>query len=139
MQIAGAVLGLMAAKKSADVYKMQAESYKQQAKMATIEADQKEVERIRVLNRQLSALGTSMSSQSIALGTSASVSALRKDEIKMAKSDVNSIRLMGLTNRRKYEISAAGSQASAKATMLGGGGRFAKSMYSINNPNVGVG
>ena len=38
-----------------------------------------------------------MSSQGVALGTSQSVTALRNDEERLAKKDINAIRLMGMS------------------------------------------
>jgi len=91
--------------------------------MAKIEAGQQEEARRLLLRKQLASLGTSMSSQGVALGTSPSVLALGDDEKKLANQDIANIRLMGLANRRKYELSAAGSRAAGKAAVLGG---FAK-------------
>lgn len=138
-QIAGAVLGLMAANKQAEAYEAEAQSYKEQAEMAKLQANQQENERRAQLRRQLAALGTSMSSQGVALGTSASEGALAGDEVKMAKKDIASIKLMGMSNRRKYELSASSSKTAAGATRLGALGSFSKSVYSINNPNTGTG
>ena len=120
LQAAGAVIGLMAAQQQAKAYEMQAEQYQEQADMAKIQADQEESQRREALRRQLASLGTSMSAQGVALGTSQSVSALRDDEIKMANADISSIRLMGMSNRRRYQLSAVGAQAGARATKLGG-------------------
>lgn len=139
MQIIGAVAGLMAANKQAQAYKMQAEAYREQAAMADIESDQKEVQRMETLRRQLASLGTAMSSQGVALGTSASHMTLAADEKRIARNDISSIKLMGMTNRRKYELSAQGSEAAGQATKIAAVGSFAKSMYSINNPGTGVG
>lgn len=136
MQIAGAVLGYMAAQRQADAYEMEAAAYKENAEMAKIQADQREAARRQQLRRQLASLGTSMSAQGVALGTSQSTSALREDEQKIAKNDIASIKLMGMSNRRKYELGAAGKSAAAGATRLSAMGGFAKSVYSINNPTV---
>lgn len=132
MQVAGAVLGAMASQKQAKAYEMEAQAYQEQAELASLQAQQQEAERNRMLRTQLASLGTSMSSQGVSLGTSASVSALRDDEIKMAKNDISSIKLMGMSNRRKYEISSAGSRASASAVRLGGFAKTGSQLYSIN-------
>lgn len=131
MQLVGLGLSLMAAQKQKKAYELEARAYEEQAKSAKLQADQQEVQRNLQLRRQLASLGTSMSSQGIALGTSTSVSTLRDDEIKMASDDIRSIRLMGESNRRKYEISAAGSRTAGKATMLGGFAKSATQLYSI--------
>ena len=132
MQIASVALGLLAAKQSKEAYRMEADAYREQANMATMQADQQEAERNQQLRRQLASLGVSMSAQGVALGTSASVSALRNDEVKMAKKDISNIKLMGMSNRRKYEISAASSEAAGKAATLGGFAKTATGVYSIN-------
>lgn len=132
MQIASAIIGLAAVRQQKAAYDMEAEAYKEQAEMASLQADQQEAERNRQLRRQLASLGTSMSSQGVALGTSPSVSTLRTDEIKMAKADISNIRLMGQSNRRRYEIGAAGSKAAGKAVVLGGFAKTAGAAYSIN-------
>jgi len=132
MQLAGAVLGLMSAQRQAKAYKMEAAAYRDNANMAKIQAAQQEDQRQAQLRRQLAALGTSMSAQGIALGTSPSVTALRRDELRIAKNDIASIRLMGMSNRRRYEISASGKDLAAGATTIGGMGGFAKTMYTID-------
>jgi|TARA_R100000149_G_scaffold46600_1_gene18792 DNA-binding transcriptional regulator PaaX len=123
LQAAGLFVGLQAARAQAQVYEAQAQAYEEQKEMAKIESSQMEAERRDLLRRQLASLGTSMSSQGVALGTSPSVLALAEDEKKLAKNDIANIKLMGLTNRRKYALSASGARAGARATTIGG---FAK-------------
>lgn len=132
MQVAGAFLGAMAAQKQAKAYEMEAQAYQEQAELASLQAQQQEADRNRMLRTQLASLGTSMSAQGVSLGTSASVSALRDDEIKMAKNDIASIKLMGMSNRRRYELSSAGSKAGASAVRLGGFAKTGSQIYSIN-------
>ena len=131
LQAVGVLAGLAAMQQQKKAYELEAQAYKEQADMAEIQADQQEVQRNRQLRIQLASLGTSMSSQGVALGTSSSVGALKDDEIKMAKADISSIRLMGYSSRRKYELSAAGSSAAGKATVLGGFSKTASQVYSI--------
>jgi len=85
--------------------------------MASIQAKQQEEERNTQLRKQLASLGTSMSAQGVALGTSVSVANLANEEVKMAKKDISSIKLMGMSTRRKFDIGAAGARAAGKATM----------------------
>ena len=119
LQVAGVFAGLQAAKAQARVYEAQAAAYNEQKEMAKIESSQMEAERRDLLRRQLASLGTSMSAQGVAIGTSPSVLALADDEKKMAKVDIDKIKLMGMANRRKYELGAA-AKASASATRIGG-------------------
>lgn len=119
LQAAGLFVGLQAAKAQAQAYEAQAQAYEEQKEMAKIESSQMEAERRNLLRRQLASLGTSMSSQGVALGTSPSVLALAEDEKKLAKNDIANIKLMGLSNRRKYALSAAGARAGAQATRIG--------------------
>tara|TARA_R100001463_G_scaffold30894_6_gene70116 strand:+ start:601 stop:1017 length:417 start_codon:yes stop_codon:yes gene_type:complete len=123
LQVASLVMTMKAANMQKSAYEMEARSYEEQKEMAKIEAGQQEEARRLLLRKQLASLGTSMSSQGVALGTSPSVLALGDDEKKLANQDIANIRLMGLANRRKYELSAAGSRAAGKAVVLGG---FAK-------------
>jgi hypothetical protein len=123
LQVAGLMMSMKAANMQKSAYEMEARSYEEQKEMAKIEAGQQEEARRLLLRKQLASLGTSMSSQGVALGTSPSVLALGDDEKKLANQDIANIRLMGLANRRKYELSAAGSRAAGKAAVLGG---FAK-------------
>jgi len=131
LQVAGVFAGLQAAKAQAKVYEAQAAAYNEQKEMAKIESSQMEAERRDLLRRQLASLGTSMSAQGVALGTSPSVLALADDEKKMAKVDIDKIKLMGMANRRKYELGAAGSKASASATRIGGFAKAAAGAYDI--------
>ena len=120
LQAAGLFVGLQAAKAQAKAYEAQAQAYEEQKEMAKIEASQQEADRRDMLRRQLASLGTNMSSQGVALGTSPSVLALAEDEKKLAKNDIANIKLMGLSNRRKYALSASGARAGASATWIGG-------------------
>ena len=131
LQVAGLFVGLQAAKTQARVYEAQAAAYNEQKEMAKIEASQMEAERRDLLRRQLASLGTSMSSQGVALGTSPSVLALADDEKRMAKVDIGKIKLMGMANRRKYELGATGAKASASATRLAGFTKAAAGAYDI--------
>ncbi len=132
MQIASAVLGLAAARQQKGVYEMEAQSYKEQADMAKIQAGQQETERNRKLRMQIASLGTSSSARGVTIGTSGSTGALIRDEKDMAKADINSIRLMGSSARRKFGISAAGSQAAGKASTLGALSKAGTAAYSIH-------
>ena len=49
----------------------------------------------------------------------------------MAKVDIDKIKLMGMANRRKYELGAAGAKASASATRIGGFAKAAAGAYDI--------
>lgn len=131
LQVAGLMLSLQAAQMQKQAYEAEAQAQEEQAEMAKIQAAQQEVERNRKLRQQLASLGTSMSSQGVALGTSPSVLALADDEKKIAKQDIASIRLMGMSNRRRYEVGAAGSRAAGAAAQLGGFAKTAGGAYSI--------
>jgi len=127
LQAVGLFVGMQAAQAQAKAYEAQAAAYEEQKEMAAIESSQMEAERRNQLRQQLASLGTSMSSQGVALGTSPSVLALADDEKKLAKTDIANIKLMGATNRRKYALSASGARAGAKATKIGS---FAKTATS---------
>lgn len=131
LQVAGLGLTFMSMQQQRKAYEMEAASYREQAEMNKIEALQQENERNSQLRRQLAALGTSMSAQGVALGTSASVSALEEDERKMAANDIASIRLMGQSQRRKYGLSAAGAKAGAKGALYSGATQIAGGIYDI--------
>jgi len=132
MQIASVGLSLLGAQAQRKAYQAEAAAYNEQADMAGIQSDQQEISRREQLRRQLASLGTSMSAQGVALGTSPSVEALERGEVKIASSDISSIRLMGLSNRRKYGLSAAGSMASAKAATIGSMANAGSSIYKIS-------
>lgn len=136
MQIAGALLGLQASRQQAAAQNAQAAAAREQAEYTKIQSAQQEVERREQLRRQLASLSSSMSAQGVALGTSPSVMALEEDEMKMAKNDIASIKLMGATNRRKYQLSAAGYKAASRATTLGGFAKTGMQFGEIYNPTV---
>jgi len=126
-QIAGAFISLQASQAQAKAANAQAAAYQEQAEMAKIEAGQQESQRRLELRQQLASLNSSMSAQGVALG-SASQLALEADEMNIAKKDIRAIQLMGGSNRRKYQLSAAGAKAEARATRLGGFSSFASTM-----------
>jgi len=136
LQVVGIIAGLAAAQQQRKAYELEAQSYKEQADLAKIQAGQQEIERNRKLRIQLAALGTAMSSQGVALGTSPSVLSLGTDEIQVAKNDIASIRLMGMSTRRKFELSAAGSKAGASAATMGGFAKAAGGIYDLKYGGV---
>ena len=138
LQVAGLMLSLQTAQMQKRAYEAEAQAQEEQAEMAKIQSAQQEIERNRRLRQQLSSLGTSMSAQGVAIGTSPSVLALADDEKKIAKEDIASIRLMGMSNRRRYEVGAAGSRAAGTAAQLGGFAKTVGGLYSIDK-GVGTG
>ena len=129
-QIIGAVVSFAASQKAASAADMQAQAYQEQAEAAKIQSMQEEAQRRRELRQQMASLNSSMSAQSVALGSGSGL-ALQRDEMVMAKNDIASIQLMGKTNRRKFELSAAGSKAEASAQRLAGAASFANTMGEI--------
>ena len=131
LQIASLGLGFIAAQQQRSIYEMEAQLHRENAEMAKIQASQEERERRQQLRKQLASLGTSMSAQGVALGTSPSVLALEEDERRIANEDIANIKLMGMTNRRTYQLSAKSSEAGATATTLGGFAKTATGIYDI--------
>jgi len=123
----------------ADAYKAEKAAAEENAKMASIEASQQEVERMRMMGAQLASLKTLNSAQGVALGTSGSTSALIDNEVKLANEDIASIKLMGASNRRKYELSAKSSAAGAKATMVSALAGTATAAYKIKQGTSSTG
>lgn len=114
---------LSGAQMEKNAYKLEAQSYEEQAAMAKIEADQKMVQRDLQLRRQLASLGASMAAQGVAVGTSGSMSALDYGERQLAKADMKSIKLMGLGRRRQLLTSAASSKTKGRAAVIRGYGQ----------------
>tara|TARA_B100000683_G_C12504906_1_gene558828 strand:+ start:402 stop:839 length:438 start_codon:yes stop_codon:yes gene_type:complete len=138
MQLAAVGLSVLGAVQARSAANMEAQAYKEQAELAKLKADQDEISRNNQLRYQLAALGTSMASQGVSLGTSASVSAISKREKELAAQDVSNIKLMGMSQRRNYQISAEGAKASGKAKFLGGLAQAGSMAYSIDK-GVGKG
>lgn len=138
MQMAAVGLSVLGAVQARSAAGMEAQAYKEQAEMAKLKADQDEISRNNQLRYQLAALGTSMASQGVAFGTSASVSAISNREKELAKQDVANIKLMGMAQRRNYQISAEGAKASGNAKFLGGLAQAGSMVYSIDK-GVGKG
>lgn len=138
LQAVGLVVGLAAARQQQAIANMEAQSYREQAEIASIQAKQDEEERNLRLRQQLASLGTTMAAGNIVAGpTSRTVYALGKGESELAKKDIANIRLMGFANRRKYEISAKASRAGGRAAMLGGLVGAAATGYDIYTGNKG--
>ena len=138
-QVAAIGLTIASASQARAAYKMEEEAYKEKAELAKLQADQDEIARNNQLRMQLAALGTSASARGIEGGpTSASISAAEGREKDIAKRDIANIKLMGMTTRRNYQISAAGSKAAGKAAYLGSLAQGAGMAYSIGQ-GVGKG
>ena len=76
------MFSLQAAQMQKQAYEAEHKHKKNKKKWQRLKPAQQEVERNRRLRAQLASLGTNMSSQGVALGTSASVLALADDERK---------------------------------------------------------
>lgn len=135
LQVASIGLKLYGASQERKAYELEAQSYEEQKDLAAIQSSQQERDRLRMLRTQLASLGTAMGAQGVALGTSPSTLALEKDEIKIANRDIDRIRLMGMSNQRKFGLSARGSRLAAKGAIIGG---FSKSVGGIYDIYSGV-
>lgn len=131
LQVASLVLGLAGANQAKKAYELEAQSYQEQKDLSEIQSGQQERDRLRMLRMQLASLGTSMSSQGVALGTSASTLALEKDEINIANRDIDAIKLMGMSNQRRFSLSSRGSKMAAKGAMIAGFSKATSSIYDI--------
>ncbi len=132
MQIASVALTMLAARQQKKAYELEARAYKEQGEMAKIQAGQQETERNLRLRQQLASLSTSMAGRGVAVGTSASSEALAIDEEKLALNDIKSIRLMGMSQRRKFDLSAGSSKVAGQAAMIGGFSKSAAMGYDIS-------
>tara|TARA_X000001382_G_C3169667_1_gene179050 strand:- start:848 stop:1294 length:447 start_codon:yes stop_codon:yes gene_type:complete len=111
---------LMSAKLQRDAYEAEAEANEEQAQMAGIEADQQENARRNQLLGILSALNVSESSRGLSIGQGGSSSALKENEKKFADADISSIKLMGLSKKRQFRLSADSARLSGKASIVSG-------------------
>lgn len=131
LQAVSVGLGFMGAVQAKKAYELEKQSYQEQKDLAAIQSSQQERDRLKMLRMQLASLGTSMSAQGVALGTSASTSALERDEIDIANRDIDGIRLMGMSNQRKFSLSARGSSLAAKGAIISGFSKTASGIYDI--------
>tara|TARA_B100001250_G_C19799600_1_gene790363 strand:- start:1354 stop:1794 length:441 start_codon:yes stop_codon:yes gene_type:complete len=111
---------LYSAKLKKDAYEAEAQANAEQADMAKIEADQQENSRRNQLLGIMSALNVSESSRGLSVGQGGTSSALKESEKKFADADISSIKLMGLSNRRKFTLAGASAKKSGKAALIGG-------------------
>ena len=111
---------LVGAKMQRDAYEMEAQQQEEQAQMAEIEAEQQANSRRNQLLQVMSALNVSESSRGVSVGQGGTSSALKENEQRMAKSDLSSIKLMGLSKRRQYRLGADQSKLAGKAAIISG-------------------
>jgi len=131
LQAVSVGLGFMGAMQAKKAYELEAQSYQEQKDLAAIESSQQENQRLKNLRMQLASLGTAMSAQGVALGTSRSTLALERDEISIANRDIDRIRLMGASTARRYELSARGSRLAAKGATMSAFSKTASGIYDI--------
>ena len=122
-----AVMSLAAARQAQKAYANDAQAAYEQAEMAKIQADQEAINRTAQLNAQLASISASAGSGGVAVGTSGSISNIKRRETKLAKADVSAIKLMGFQNRRKFQLQAKASKTKGKAALLTGFGNAAQS------------
>lgn len=111
---------LLSAKLQRDAYEAEAQANEEQAEMATMQADQQHNARRGQFLQIMSALNVSESSRGISIGVGGSSKALRENELNLAKADLSSIKLMGLSNSRQFRMGASSSRLSGKASVLSG-------------------
>jgi len=131
LQAVSVGLGFMGAMQAKKAYELEAQSYQEQKDLAAIESSQQENQRLKNLRMQLASLGTAMSAQGVALGTSRSTLALERDEISIANRDIDRIRLMGASTARRYELSVRGSRLAAKGATMSAFSKTASGIYNI--------
>ncbi len=122
----GAVMSLAAARQSKAAYANDAQAAYEQAEMAGIEADQQAINRTAELQEQLSSIVNASAGQGVGAYASPSITNIFRQEKKLAKADISSIKLMGKSKRRQYVLSAKGSQRKGKAAMYTGIGTAAQ-------------
>ena len=120
MQAAAAVGSLMAARQQAGAYADDAQAAYEQSEDAKIEAKQQEVDRLAELRDQLSTLDSDFAGRGVAVGTSATVRNYGRQETKMAKADISSIKYMGASKQRQYRLKASKSKKLGKYAMISG-------------------
>tara|TARA_Y100000114_G_scaffold147263_1_gene158853 strand:+ start:211 stop:630 length:420 start_codon:yes stop_codon:yes gene_type:complete len=130
LTVASLGLTFMSMQAQRSAYEAEAQQAQEQAQMAKISAQQQEAERNRKLRQQLAALNVSMAAGGTSLGTSASTLNLAEQEEKLALADIQSIRLMGQSQRRKYGLQAAGAKAAKKGALYAGVGQMAGTTYN---------
>lgn len=121
-----AVMSLAAARQAQKAYANDAQASYEQAEMAKIQADQEAINRTAQLNAQLASISASAGSGGVAV-SSGSIANIKRREIKLANADVSAIKLMGVQNRRKFQLQAKQSKLKGKAAMISGVGNAAGS------------
>jgi len=111
---------LVGAKLQKDAYEAEVQSNAEQAEMAKIEADQQENVRRNDLLQIMSALNVSEAGRGLTVSSGGTGSALRESEKKFADADISSIKLMGLSNRRKFTLAGTSAKRSGQAAVLTG-------------------
>lgn len=128
-----AVMSLAAAKQAKAGYQMEAQSNREQAELAQINADQEAINRTAQLNAQLASISATAGSGGINIG-STSIANIKRRETQLAKADVSATKLLGASNRRKYQIGAKTAETKGKAAVLTGisnaAGQATKAYYS---------
>ncbi|OUU63405.1 MAG: hypothetical protein CBC24_09215 [Candidatus Pelagibacter sp. TMED64] len=111
---------LMSAKMQKDAYEMEAQQNEENAELAKIEMEQQENARRDQLLNVLSSLSSDEGSRGLAIGSGGTAQALRSSEKRMADADLSSIRLMGLSKRRQFQLGAKQSQIAGRGSILSG-------------------
>ena len=114
-----AIMSLAAAKQSQKAYAAEAQAQMEQAEMAQIEADQQAINRTAQLNEQLASISASSAGGGVSVGSSSMIN-IKRRESKLTSQDVSSIKFMGSTKRRNYQLGAKGSKNKGKAAMYKG-------------------
>ena len=133
---------LVGAKMQRDAYEMEAQQNEEQANMAQIEAEQQTNARRNQLLQVMSALNVSESSRGVTVAQGGSGSALRENEQTLAKADLSSIKLMGLSKKRQFRLGASQSRLGGKAAVISGvasaGGEYATYREKTKSKNKSI-
>lgn len=125
----GAYTAIQSGKYAAAAAEMERQQYEEQKRMAELQAIEDANARKReLLTTQSSNLALAAAKMGADPNESASFLALKESNIAEAERDIGAIRLMGLSESRKYTLSAYNAQMSGKAARTASYGQAASSL-----------
>jgi len=125
----GAYTAIQSGKYAAAAAEMERQQYEEQKRMAELQAIEDANARKReLLTTQSSNLALAAAKMGVDPNESASFLALKESNIAEAERDIGAIRLMGLSESRKYALSAYNARMSGKAARTASYGQAASSL-----------
>ena len=118
MAVVSAAASIKQGQIAKQAYANDAQASIENAEQVEMQAQQKEIARINQLNENLSSMNSMFAGGGVSV-SGGSVNNIRRNESKLAKADITSIKYLGSAQSRQYKLGAKSKTLQGKAAVIG--------------------